>query len=42
MRRLIAPATALLLSLLLAACAGRMPKPLVELPPLRLSPASLP
>ena len=33
---------ALLLCLLLAACAGRMPKPQVELPPLRLAPASLP
>ena len=39
MRRLI---TSLIACLLLAACAGRMPKPLVELPTLRLSPASLP
>lgn len=39
MRHLI---TSLALCMMLAACAGRMPKPLVELPPLRLSPASLP
>lgn len=42
MQRLIFRTAALLLCLLLAACAGRMPKPQVELPPLRLSPASLP
>lgn len=42
MRRLIAAGAALLLCLLLAACAGRMPKPVLELPPLRLPPASLP
>ena len=41
MRRLIAPAAALL-CLLLAACAGRMPRAQAELPPLRLPPASLP
>ncbi|MDV3470098.1 DUF3261 domain-containing protein [Stenotrophomonas sp. C3(2023)] len=38
MRRLI---SLLMMSLLLAACAGRQPRALVELPPLRLSPASL-
>ena len=32
----------LALCMLLAACASRMPRPLVELPPLRLSPDSLP
>lgn len=42
MQRLIFRTAALLLCLLLAACAGRMPKPQVELPPLRLAPASLP
>ena len=33
---------ALLLCALLSACAGRMPRPQVELPPLRLAPSSLP
>ncbi|MDW7599737.1 DUF3261 domain-containing protein, partial [Stenotrophomonas maltophilia] len=42
MRRVIARTAVLLLCLLLAACAGRMPKPQVELPSLRLAPASLP
>ncbi|WP_313145147.1 DUF3261 domain-containing protein [Stenotrophomonas sp.] len=42
MRRLIVPFGAVLLCLLLAACASRMPRPQIELPPLRLSPASLP
>lgn len=42
MQRLIVRFSAVLLCLLLAACASRMPRPLVELPPLRLSPASLP
>lgn len=42
MQRLIFRITTALLCLLLAACASRMPRPLVELPPLRLSPASLP
>jgi len=41
-QRLIVRFSAVLLCLLLAACASRMPRPLVELPPLRLSPASLP
>jgi len=41
-RRLIVPFGAVLLCLLLAACASRMPRPQIELPPLRLSPASLP
>jgi len=41
-QRLIARFGAVLLCLLLAACASRMPRPLVELPPLRLPPASLP
>ena len=42
MQRLIVRVSAVLLCMLLAACASRMPRPLVELPPLRLSPASLP
>jgi len=41
-QRLIPRFIALLLCLLLAACAGRMPRPQVQLPPLRLPPASLP
>ncbi|MBH1666614.1 DUF3261 domain-containing protein [Stenotrophomonas maltophilia] len=42
MRRLMALSAAVLLCLLLVACTGRMPRPQVQLPPLRLSPASLP
>lgn len=42
MQRLIVRFMAVLLCMLLAACASRMPRPLVELPPLRLPPASLP
>ncbi|WP_303637207.1 DUF3261 domain-containing protein [Stenotrophomonas tuberculopleuritidis] len=41
MQRLIVRTTALLLCLLLVACASRMPRPQVELPPLRLAPSSL-
>src|SRR5690606_2285468 len=41
-RRLIARIAAVALCLLLAACAGRMPRPEVQLPPLRLAPSSLP
>lgn len=42
MQRLIVRLSAVLLCLLLAACASRMPRPLVELPPLQLAPSSLP
>ncbi|HCR32866.1 MAG TPA: DUF3261 domain-containing protein [Stenotrophomonas sp.] len=42
MQRLTIRLSAVLLCLLLAACAGRVPRALVELPPLRLAPASLP
>ncbi|WP_312707688.1 DUF3261 domain-containing protein [Stenotrophomonas sp.] len=42
MQRLIVRFTAVLLCVLLASCASHMPRPLVELPPLRLPPASLP
>lgn len=42
MQRLIVRFTAVLLCLLLAACASRMPRPLADLPPLRLPPSSLP
>jgi len=41
-QRLIVRFSAVLLCMLLAGCASRMPRPLIELPPLRLSPASLP
>ena len=42
MQRLSARLAAVLLCVLLAACAGRTPRPQIELPPLRLPPSSLP
>ncbi len=41
-RGVVAPTVLLLLALLLAACAGQRPRSAVQLPVLRLSPASLP